>query len=136
MDNDNNMLQSAKKREGEMTNKQLDKWLAEKVMGWTNNGVRWVDKDDKFDFYSDYITALTQYPEAGKEWHPTTSIEQMYLCEDKIIEMELEQEYGDALEIILKKEYSYLPSTFQIAHASPEQRGKAIHQALKEQERR
>ena len=88
----------------------LDRWLAENVMGYT------------------HIRGYTNWK--TEHFHPTTFLKQAVMCEDRIEEMELEQEYSNALETILTEYYSYKPSTSQIAHASPLHRCQAIRKAV------
>lgn len=61
-----------------MTNEELDKWLAKKVMGWHIEGYYYWDSDhNRIMLVSD--------------WHPSTSIEQAMMCLEKYCDdMQLE----------------------------------------------
>jgi len=52
--------------------KTLDKWLAEKVMGWTI-----IDDLHIKDGHGNYVFD-------GSPWHPTTSIEQAMMCAKQV----------------------------------------------------
>jgi hypothetical protein len=98
----------------------LDKQVAE-ARGWRLDwdGQEWLTKDGE---YARDATSHHAVITDGECWTPSTDIAQAMELEGTITKDELEQEYGDALDAVLKEVYSYTPSTFQIAHATPEQR--------------
>lgn len=57
-----------------MTNEEIDKWLAEKVM-------KWIIIDDLH-----IKTTLGEYVLDGTQWHPTTDIAQAFMCVEKMRE--------------------------------------------------
>lgn len=64
------------------TNEQLDRFLAEDVMGWHDNGMgMWVDEKSRPRMYTSkkYI----KYDEGASVWHPTADITQVIWCAEK-----------------------------------------------------
>jgi hypothetical protein len=110
----------------------LDRKMATKVMGWEKpkKGRYWADAD------GEYVGYMQRDATMGLIWEPTRSISQAYELEDKVMEMGLESLYGLKLSyIVLNKmfpmNYTELVKT---AHASPEQRCRAIERVMEEQD--
>lgn len=109
-----------------MENKEMDKWLAEKVMGWHKLSSQdicvWLDENDV------YMTTC-----AG--WHPTENIEQAYQCEDMMPVGKVASYLGYLMEECTGSEdwdgVSW-GNMFDVIHASPYERCQAIYNALKE----
>jgi len=59
-----------------MTNKELDKWLAENVMGWTYREYRGVWCRDEHGRF---------FEEAGVNWAPTESISDAFQVAEKML---------------------------------------------------
>lgn len=104
-----------------MDNKELDKWLAENVMGWKLNIMQtpyykyWL-QGITYRFYIDY-------------WAPTEKIEQAFMCEDKL-DPDQQIKYEDELRRVIRGNRSEEVYLFELIHASAEQRCKAIYNTL------
>ena len=75
-----------------MNNEQLDRWLAENVMGWekeliTDDNImvyrHWGNVGDEL-LITDDGSVMDKY-----RWHPTTSIEQAMMCAEKLDRIEV-----------------------------------------------
>ena len=65
------------------TNAELDRFLAEEVMGWCDNGMgMWVDKKGRprMYIYKKYV----KYDEGAPIWHPSADIAQVMECAEKL----------------------------------------------------
>ena len=93
----------------------LDRWLAENVMGYT-----------PIRGYTNWKT---------EHFHPTSSIEQAFMCEEKIKEMDKGSSYVKALVKIIHDEWCIhnnltLIGVYYLIHASPLHRCQAIRKAV------
>jgi hypothetical protein len=92
---------------------------------------------------SNYIPDFKYYahPDGGNieidvtKWHPSRSISQAYELEDKVIEMGLGPRYAAQLLLICcDKKWPTYAAILSIAHASPEQRCRAISKLMEKQD--
>jgi hypothetical protein len=113
-----------------MTNEELNKYLAEKVMGWYLEHGVW--KDDKnLSKYTGYNN-IEWHP---RYWKPTEDRNQMAMCEEKIPEERWKQYIG-ALDAVcnpdkLDSKLDILQA-FGIITAFPRQRAEALYKAMEE----
>lgn len=86
---------------------ELDRLVAEKVMGWTTDKTNgpW------------YTAALTFAAVRG--WSPSTDIAAAWEVEERIAELRIATEYGLALKELCKVSERDVPMVFDLAHASP-----------------
>jgi hypothetical protein len=105
-----------------MINEELNKWLAEKVMGWSDMGGYWADE------YGLRYWINPEDAECDCEvWNPSESRDQVAMCEEKIPE-------GKRELYIWKLSRAYDCSiyyiTFKIVTASPLQRAEALYKTI------
>ncbi len=107
-----------------MNNQELDKWLAEKVMGWKyfseTSNMRSCWYDPKTNTYQ------------IEDWYPTTNISQAFMCEDKIPENKRFDYICHLHDIVKYKAVQSLDIIWLEVHATAEQRCRTIHATFKE----
>lgn len=122
----------------------LDRYMAEKLMGWIpifTTGRR--DISPGCSLAEDYILywkdPKNQYI-VCHDWHPTKSIDQAFMCMEKVKEWQFSQRYKfiKALEKIIAKDHPELHSgevitgLWNLFYLKPENIIKAIHAALED----
>lgn len=125
-----------------MTNAELDRWIAEKVMGWrlavdnTDTSFPHIDsileigRTNPVLLVNSMILILGTCPyERGSIWTPTTNIAQAMEAEGKIPE-ELKWKYIKCLmQSCGIPDLEYFSGLFDLIHATPKQRCNAIYEA-------
>lgn len=110
--------------------------LAE-FMGWhlNDNETYWLDESGHYAHFADEIIAAKNY---GDIFDPFLSISDAFMLEDRIEELGLEEEYGNALLHIIFRDHGLQESddmvSFRLAHATPAQRSEAVLKVINDKE--
>ncbi len=107
--------------------KDIDREVAEKVMGWRFIRVFSEVTPREYVFQDDKETMIN----VPIDFHPTTDIAQAWMVEEKIKELDSSYRYGEHLMKIIVNEYTEVISEkYLLAHATPLQRCKAALKAI------
>lgn len=116
--------------------RELDIAIAERVMRWPRR-----DKDDDVDYPDTYFSAYNDGGQivvfrggsqrSAERWSPAQNIEAAMEVEDRIAELGLADVYANHLcRITAAAQTNRLASTFDLIHATPEQRCRAALAAI------
>jgi hypothetical protein len=97
---------------------RLAKW-----MGWELLGMHWVRTQPCPDGESLLIVA-------SRNWNPLTSLDHARMLEDEVERRGLQTEYGNKLVYCICEANHSGASSFDLAHATPEQRCQAVERLM------
>jgi hypothetical protein len=109
-----------------MTNEELNKWLAEKVMGWHVVNLRSEpqhSKSAKLWYFDKNDTPVMRVI----SWNPTKDRNQMAMCEERIPDGKRELYIWKLSQAY---DYSIYYIIFKIVTASPRQRAEALYKTM------
>jgi len=106
----------------EMTDQEIDNALAE-MMGWDHSMGAYWELCGETD--ADELVYLE------RDWHPHDDLNQVWQCEEKLLEITTERIYEDAINFVLIVEFGY--GKYSAIHAPARQRCIAMLMAIKDE---
>lgn len=108
------------------TDDEINRALAEKVMGWTTGTVtQWgMKKDSFFDEDGEF--------ELSEDWNPLKNIEQALMCAEELPPEKRIGFIAHLIESVSKQSPTYDLDLWDMVNATAEQRARACYEAAKE----